>query len=79
MGSDKTHTVIMSKEDYLIFLDRHTNTAVSDEDAGKRFNISICPESKSHAQLRVLVEKAGLINLHALKEVLFEKAGLVLD
>ena len=49
VGSDKTHTVIMSKEDYLIFLDRHTNTSVSDEDAGKQFNISICPESKLHA------------------------------
>ena len=51
VGSDKSHTVIMSEEDYTTFLTRHSSSTVSDEEAGKQFNISICPDSKLHDTL----------------------------
>ena len=61
VGSDRSHTVIMSKEDYNTFLTRHSGSGGSNEDAGKQFNISICPESKLHAGLEFLFEKRQVL------------------
>lgn len=51
VGPDKRHTVVMNKEDYMVFLGRHCHTFSSDKELEKQFNVSIDPESKYH-QLR---------------------------
>ena len=51
IDSAKAHTVLMSEEDYEIFLTRHDPSSQAKQDFEKQYNVKICPDSKSSCYL----------------------------